>query len=149
MTPSRRHLLALGLAAPVAAALGGPAAATLPAMQAAMRAFTGGFAPTPGRVTVEIPLLVENGNSVPLEIRVDSPMTAADHVTEIAVFNERNPLPDVVRFTLTPDLGVARIQTRIRLNDSQTVHAIARMSDGSLWTGSARVIVTAPACVEE
>lgn len=144
---NRRAVLALGLAAPLVLRLA-PAGATPEAMQAAIDAFTGGIAPQPGRVTLDIPMLVENGNSVPLRVEVDSPMTAADFVREVAVFNERNPLPDVVRFRFSPRSGRAMAQTRIRLGESQSVHAVARMSDGSLWSASARVIVTAPACAE-
>lgn len=146
--PSRRTFLAMGLAGPLALRMA-PAGATPESMQAAIDDFTGGAAVTEGRVELKIPLLVENGNSVPLTVRVDSPMTEADHVTEVAVFNEVNPLPDTVRFRFTPMSGRAEAQTRIRLNGSQNVHAIARMSDGSLWRAMTDVIVTAPACREE
>jgi sulfur-oxidizing protein SoxY len=83
-----------------------------------------------------------------MTVAVESPMTPEDHVAEIAVFNELNPLPDVVRFRLTPASGLATVQTRIRLAGSQTIVAIARMSDGSLWRTATAVIVTAPACAE-
>jgi sulfur-oxidizing protein SoxY len=117
-------------------------------MQAALKDFTGGAPVTPERVTLKIPLLVENGNSVPLSVAVDSPMTAEDHVEEIAIFNEINPLPDTARFHLGPRSGLAAVETRIRLNGSQTVHAVARMKDGSFWSATTDVIVTAPACRE-
>ncbi|MBM3523993.1 MAG: sulfur oxidation protein SoxY, partial [Alphaproteobacteria bacterium] len=70
------------------------------------------------------------------------------HVTTIALFNERNPLPDVARFHLGPRAGQAWVSTRIRLGDTQTVVAVARMNDGSLWSAAAEVIVTLPACIE-
>ncbi len=147
MTLSRRSALVLGLGAPLLLVTR-PASASPETMAEAIRDFTGGAEPAEGRVTLEIPLLVENGNSVPMSITVDSSMTAEDHVAEIAVFNERNPLPDVVRFRPTPALGQAVFQTRIRLGDTQKITAIARMSDGSLWSAAMTVIVTAPACVE-
>jgi sulfur-oxidizing protein SoxY len=79
---------------------------------------------------------------------VDSPMTAADHVQEIVVFNERNPQRDVARFTLTPASGRAQVDTRIRLATSQQLVALARMSDGSQWVRYVDVIVTLAACIE-
>lgn len=126
-----------------------PAQATPEAMAAAIASFTGGAQLAEGFVTLTIPMLVENGNSVPVTVEVDSPMTAADHVTDIAVFNELNPYPDTVRFKLTPALGRAKVQTRIRLNETQPVHAVARLSDGTFWTARTNVIVTAPACRED
>lgn len=125
-----------------------PALATPEAMAAEIRSFTGGLDIREGRVVLDIPPLVENGNSVPVEVRVDSPMTPQDHVRTIAIFNERNPQPDVVRFHLTPRAGRALVSTRIRLGDSQTIVAIAQMSDGTFWRASADLIVTLPACVE-
>lgn len=145
---TRRRILVGGLAAPLALVLR-PASATPEAMREAIAAFTGGAPITEGRVTLEIPLLVENGNSVPLLVRVDSPMTEADHVAEVAIFNEVNPLPDTVRFRFTSQSGLAEAETRIRLNGTQSVHAIARMSDGTFWSAATDVIVTAPACEEE
>ena len=91
---------------------------------------------------------MENGNAVPTVVRVDSPMTEDDHVVEIALFNERNPLPDIARFHLGPGCGEAWVSTRIRLGDTQTVYALARMKDGSVWAASAELIVTLPACIE-
>ena len=146
---SRRRFLAAALGAPIALTLVGRAAhATPESMQAAIDAFTQGGTLTEGRVTLDIPKLVENGSTVPMSVSVDSPMTAEDHVEAIAVFNELNPQPDVVRFFLTPQMGQAAVETRIRLNGTQVVQAIARMSDGSLWSAATDVIVTAPACAE-
>ncbi|MDB5510481.1 MAG: SoxY-related arm protein [Hyphomicrobiales bacterium] len=125
-----------------------PARATPEAMQDVIRTFTGGAKVTEGRVKLDVTLLVENGNSVPLSVSVDSPMTAADHVVRIGVFNEKNPLPDVAIFNLTPRCGRATAATRIRLNDTQMITAIAQMKDGSFWSDTSEVIVTLPACVE-
>ena len=144
---TRRQALA-GAAGALSLALVRPARATPEKMQEAIKAFTGGAKVNEGRVTLDVTLLVENGNSVPLSVRVESPMTAADHVKRIGVFNEKNPLPDVAIFHLTPRCGRASAATRIRLGDSQLVVAVAEMSDGSFWTASSEVIVTLPACVE-
>jgi sulfur-oxidizing protein SoxY len=109
---------------------------------------TGAATVTQDRVTLDLPPLVENGNSVPLTVSVDSPMTAADHVKAIHVFVEKNPQPFVGSFHLGPRAGRAVVSTRIRLADSQTVVAICEMSDGSFWSGSADSVVTLAACTE-
>lgn len=144
---TRREVLAggVGLAAAVAV---GPARADLEETQAAIRDFTGAAEVRRGRVKIEIPVLVESGNSVPVSVQVDSPMTAADHVRKIAIFTEKNPLPNVARFHLGPRAGRANVSTRVRLADSQTVTAIAELSDGSFWSHTTDVIITLPACAE-
>ena len=144
---TRRRFLALGAAAPLILRLS-PAGATPETMQAAIDAFTGGAELVEGGVTLEIPLLVENGNAVPMTVSVESPMTEEDYVPEIAIFNEQNPLPEVVTFHFTPWSGKAEAQTRIRLSASQNVHAIARMLDGTYRHAVTDIIVTAPACRE-
>jgi sulfur-oxidizing protein SoxY len=101
-----------------------------------------------GRVTLEIPPLVENGNLVTMKVSVESPMTQADYVRAIHIVAEGNPLPNVVSFFLSPRAGRAAITTRIRLGDSQRVRAIAQMNDGSFWQGDAATLVTLAACTE-
>jgi sulfur-oxidizing protein SoxY len=144
---SRRGALALGAGA-LAITLVRPARATPEKMQAVIEAFTGGKPVQEGRVKLDITLLVENGNSVPFSVNVESPMTTGDHVKRIGVFNEKNPLPDVAIFNLTPRCGRAQVASRMRLNDTQMITAIAEMSDGSYWSATSEVIVTLPACVE-
>jgi sulfur-oxidizing protein SoxY len=125
-----------------------PAHATSSEMEAAIRGYADGKQVTRGKVKLEVPTLVENGNAVPITVTVDSPMTAAAHVTGIAVFNDRNPQRDVVRFTLTPRSGRAQVSTRIRLATSQQLVAVARLSDGTYWSDAVDVLVTLAACLE-
>jgi sulfur-oxidizing protein SoxY len=127
----------------------GKGEATPAAMQEAVRKLTGGAPVRRGRVKLELPPLIDNGNTVPLTVRVDSPMTAADHVKSIHVFTEKNPQPNVIGVHLGPRAGRAGITTRARIADSQTVTAIAQLSDGSFWSDSVPVIVTLSACLEE
>ena len=117
-------------------------------MQAAIAKIVGEAKVHQGKVKLEIPPLVENGNTVPCTVSVESPMTAADHVKAIHVFNERNPQPNVISVHLGPRAGRADFATRIRLADTQNVVAIAEMSDGSFWSGSVEVVVTLGACLE-
>lgn len=119
-----------------------------PALRGALERFAQGAAVREGRVQVEVPEMVENGNAVPVTVTVDSPMSAADHVVAIALFTGRNPSPEVAEFRLGPRAGRARVATRIRLATSQKVVAAARLSDGSVWTRTTDVLVTLAACVE-
>ena len=102
-----------------------------------------------GKVKLDIPPLVENGNTVPMTVSVTSPMTADDYVRSIHVFNEKNPQPYIGNFYLGPAAGRAQVSTRIRLADSQRVVAIAQLSDGSFWSASVDVVVTLAACTED
>jgi len=154
--PTRRRFLAgaataaaTGIASPQFLLLTTrPAAATPDSMRQAIKNVVGEARLQKGRVKLDIPALVESGNVVSLAVSVESPMTASDHVKAIHVFNERNPQPNVVGMRLGPRAGRATVSTRIRLADSQTVTAIAELSDGSFWSDSMQVIVTLPACLE-
>jgi sulfur-oxidizing protein SoxY len=126
-----------------------PAAATPAMMADAIRGFVGEAPVNKGKVKLDLPPLVENGNSVPCTVSVQSPMTATDYVKAIHVFNEKNPQPYVIGVTLGPRAGRATFSTRIRLADSQTVTAIAELSDGSFWSDQVDVIVTLAACIED
>jgi sulfur-oxidizing protein SoxY len=126
-----------------------PAEATPEMMATAVRAVTGGAAVQTGKVKLDIPPLVENGNSVPMTVSVASPMTSGDYVKSIHVFNEKNPQPNLGNFYLNARSGRAQISTRVRLADSQKITAIAKLSDGSFWSTTADVVVTLAACTEE
>ena len=145
--PNRRELIA-GAAGMASLPVTRPACATDETMRAAIRDFVGEAQVRSGRIKLDLPPLVENGNAVPLMVSVESPMTAEDHVKAIAVFNQKNPQPNVAIFHLGSRSGRAAVSTRIRLADSQTVTAIAQMNDGSFWSDSVDVVVTLAACVE-
>jgi sulfur-oxidizing protein SoxY len=149
---TRRDILAIGAGLSAGTLLSvraiRPATAAPADMEAAIRAFAGEARLRPGRVKLDLPPLVENGNAVPLTVSVDSPMTATDHVKTIAVFNEKNPQPNVAVFHLGPRSGKASVSTRVRLADTQKVIAIAELSDGSMWSDTVEVVVTLAACVE-
>ncbi len=151
--PNRRDLLidAARLAAGAGLLLTvapSPARATPESMLAAMKKVMGEASLRQGRVKLELPPLIENGNSVSMNVAVDSPMTAEDYVKAIHVFNEKNPQPNVISVHIGPRAGRAAISTRIRLADSQRVIAVAEMSDGTFWSDEMDVIVTLAACLE-
>jgi sulfur-oxidizing protein SoxY len=146
---TRRQFLKLTGGAAVAVVTLRPAEAT-PAMQASsIRQVVGDAVVRTGKVKIEVPPLVENGNTVPMTVSVDNPMTPDNHVKSIHVFNEKNPQPNVGNFYLGPNAGRAQVSTRIRLADSQKITAIAKLSDGSFWSVSVDIIVTLAACTEE
>jgi sulfur-oxidizing protein SoxY len=150
---SRRHFLMhsghLATGAVVVTLVPRRGRASPQAVQELVRDIVGEATIRTGRVRLDIPALVENGNVVPLTVAVESPMTEADHVKKIHVINEKNPQPHVISVTLGPRAGRASLSTRIKLADSQQVLAVAEMSDGSFWTGATDVIVTLAACVED
>jgi len=150
---SRRQLLQLAGTLAGASALPlvtiRPTQATPAMLTSAIRNLVGEGHLQVGKVRLDIPPLVENGNTVPMTVSVDHPMTPENYVRSIHVFNEKNPQPNIANFHLTPQAGRAQVATRIRLADSQKVVAIAKLSDGSFWSVSVDIIVTLAACTEE
>jgi sulfur-oxidizing protein SoxY len=149
VTVQRRAFLAGTVASPLVSLVPFAAQATPEALAAAIREVTGGASLREGKVTLDVPPLVENGNTVPLTVKVESPMTADDHVKAIHVFNEKNPQPHVFNAWLSPANGRAVVATRIKLADAQKVVAVVETSKGEFWTAHAEVIVTIAACIED
>ena len=132
-----------------AAMLVRPASATPASMLAAIRTVVGSAPAKPGKVTLDIPPLVENGSTVAVSVAVESPMTSTDYVKAIHIFTEKNPQPNVISVHLGPRAGRATIATRMRLVDTQKVVAIAELSDGSFWSDTVEVVITLGACLED
>lgn len=153
MPTTRRQFLNLAGSVTVAGTLPivtlRPLEATPAMLTAAIRNVVGEAPVRSGKVKLDIPPLVENGNTVPLTVSVASPMTADDYVKSIHVFNEKNPQPNIGSFHLGPSSGRAQISTRIRLADTQKVVAIARLSDDTFWQVTTEIVVTLAACTEE
>ncbi|CAN5481806.1 SoxY-related AACIE arm protein [soil metagenome] len=147
MNSFRRRLFLAGSAA--VTLLPFAADATPEELAAAIKQVTGGAELRIGKVTIEVPPIVENGNTVPMSVSVESSMTADEYVKVIHVFNEKNPQPHVFSAWLSPGNGKAVVGTRIKLADTQKIVAIAETSKGAFWTASAEVIVTIAACIEE
>ena len=147
---TRRNFLQLAGCAAIAGAapvvMLRPVDATPAMLSSAIRNVVGEAPVRTGKVKLDIPPLVENGNVVPMTVSVAGAMAADDHVRSIHVFNEKNPQPNIGNFYLGPYAGRAQVSTRIRLADSQKVVAIAHLSDGSFWSASADIVVTLAAC---
>ena len=110
---------------------------------------TGGRTPEKGGVEIELPQIAENGNSVPMSVRVASPMTLADHVDAIHIIAERNPRPLVATFHLGPYSGRGEISTRVRLAGTQTVRVLVALNDNRFRIAEMSVLVTSAACLDE
>jgi len=149
--PGRRRFFSVlaGLAtAPLLRGRTSHAATTIDALAPLVNKITGGAPLTEARVRLDVPRLADNGNSVPLTVRVESPMSAADHVRAITLLSEKNPRPVIATFHLGPRAGRAEVVTRVRLNGTQRLLAVAQLSDGSYWSGTAEVEVTESACLD-
>jgi sulfur-oxidizing protein SoxY len=144
---NRRQTLAVATGAVAAAAFGGigPARAANDSADLIAK-FTGGKTATPGRVKIDVPEIAENGNTVPMTVSVESPMTAQSHVTDVLVVTDGNPRGGVATFHFSPASGAAEANTRIRLASTQNVIAVAKMNDGSFFTASKQVKVTIGGC---
>src|SRR3954467_9570140 len=148
VTITRRDLMKAGGAVALGAGLPMQASA-LGQMETAIRNVIGEAEVRKGRVLLDLPPLVENGNTVPMTVSVDSPMTKDNYVKAIHVFNEKNPQANVISAQLSPRSGKAVISTRIRLAGTQKLTAIAELSDGTYWSDTADVVVTLAACLED
>lgn len=143
---SRREILALSAGGVALTLAGGAANATPQEAAEAIAKFTGGKTAEAGKISIDLPEIAENGNTVPLTIALDSPMTADDHVSDILVVAEANPRPAVVTFHLTPMSGRAEVATRIRLAATENVTVVARTSKGRFITAQKQVKVTVGGC---
>ena len=144
---NRRGLIQSGLSLTAVTLLPTPAMAASEEMHAAIKTMFGQMKLETKHVSLSIPPIAENGFSVPLEVNVDSPMLETDYIKRIAIFSERNPVPLIAAFDFTPQSGRAFISTRVRLGGTQTITAIAQNSDGHLYAGHAKAVVTLAACV--
>ena len=150
MTPifNRRQTLALGTGAIGVAMLGASSGPVLAKNDAdeAIKKFTGGKAPVQGKVKLDLPEIAENGNTVPMTVTVESPMTEQSHVTDVMIVANENPRSGVVTFHFSPASGVAEANTRIRLATTQNIIAVAKMNDCSFVMASKQVKVTIGGC---
>ena len=144
----RRRFLAFSLAAIPFSGTAQPNA-HISTIDPLVRSFTSGRDVLPGKVTLVLPKIADNGNSVPITVKVDSPMTPADHVRSVHLISEKNPVRDMASFYFGPHLARAEFTTRLRLNGSQRVVAIAGLSDGSFWSDMVQIEVREAACTED
>ena len=144
---TRRQLLAISAATASGLALWPNfASGKAEEAMAALEKFTGGKAAAEGKIKLTMPEIAENGNTVPLSIEVDSPMTADNYVKRVVIVSEGNPRPEVATFHFSPKSGVAKASTRMRLAKTQNVVAVAEMSDGSFHMVKSQVKVTIGGC---
>ena len=145
---NRRRILGAGAGALATAAFGASVSPAIAANDSAdlIKKFTGGKAPSEGKVKLDLPEIAENGNTVPMTVSVESPMTEQSYVTDVLIVGDGNPNGGMATFHFTPASGVAEANTRIRLAATQSITAVARMNDGSFYTASKQVKVTIGGC---
>jgi sulfur-oxidizing protein SoxY len=143
---NRRQTLALGAGAVSAAMIGLSPALAKNDSDEAIKKFTGGKTPVQGKVKLDLPEIAENGNTVPMTVTVESPMTEQSHVTDVLIVADENPRSGIATFHFSPASGVAEANTRIRLAATQDVIAVAKMNDGSFFIASKQVKVTIGGC---
>jgi sulfur-oxidizing protein SoxY len=145
---SRRQAIALGAGGAALSIVGFSPAAFAAAKDAAdeIAKFTGGKTAEKGKITIELPEIAENGNTVPLSVAVDAPMDAGNYVSEILVVSEGNPRPGVATFHFTAMSGKAQASTRIRLATTQNIIVVAKTSGGQFYTDQKLVKVTIGGC---
>jgi sulfur-oxidizing protein SoxY len=141
---NRRDALKLGGVA-IAALAVAPAQAR-PEAEALVKEFASGKAVQEAGLVLDIPELSENANAVPVGIRIDDKFSEGRYCEEILLIAENNPRPMACRFRFSSQTGMANIVTRIRLAESQTVIALARMSDGAILAQRTTVTVTVGGC---
>ncbi|MCK5745838.1 MAG: thiosulfate oxidation carrier protein SoxY, partial [Oricola sp.] len=124
----------------------GPAAASAEDAMAKVMEFAGGSEPAIGTITLDAPEIAENGNTVPISVSVESPMTDGDYVESVAIFADGNPSPEVITFNFTPMSGEASATTRMRLAKTQNVIAVAKTSTGQVFMDKKEVKVTIGGC---
>ena len=143
---SRRDVLVLGMGTAAVLADPGRARATPGEAEAEIAKFTGGKRAAPGRIAIDLPEIAENGNAIQLSVAVESPMTPADHITDVLVVADGNPNPRIAAFRFTPMSGRAEAATRIRLAATENVIVVARTGDGRFYTARKEVKVTIGGC---
>jgi sulfur-oxidizing protein SoxY len=143
---TRRNALLLGAGLTLTLVAADPLMATPDEAAAEINKFTAGKATEAGKISIDLPEIAENGNTVPLSIKVDSAMKADDYVSEIRVIADGNPFPGIVKFHLTPMAGRAEVATRIRLNSTENVIVLAKTSTGKLYMDRRMVKVTVGGC---
>jgi sulfur-oxidizing protein SoxY len=144
----RREMLTLASGGAAALVILGqsPALATPAEAAAEIAKFTNGKAAEQGKIDVELPEIAENGSTIPLLIKVDSPMTADDYVSEVLVVADGNPRPRVITFHFTAMSGHALAATRIRLASTENVTVVAKTGDGRFFSAQKQVKVTIGGC---
>lgn len=149
MNITRRQTLMLSAGAAAAfAAAGLPTFAHASADEAAalIAEFIGGAEAQAGRIVLTAPESADNGNSVAIMVEIESAMSGSDLVESVLIVADGNPRPHVAKFHFTELSGVAFASTRVRLAQSQTVTAVAKMADGSFFIDRREIQVLVGGC---
>lgn len=97
------------------------------------------------QINIIAPPIAEHGDVVPVSIQQVMLGKNADHVKEIWLFNG-DTKNQIAHYKLTPSSTAAGLATRIKMRNSGTLYAVARLSDGHLVSGQTNVKVTIGGC---
>jgi sulfur-oxidizing protein SoxY len=149
MIVDRRTVFEFGASALAAGVFGGRAHAQSAAWEriGAVRTIVGDAKPVIGKLMLDLPALSEDGSSVALTVRAESPMRTEDYVRFIHLFASRNPSPEIAVFEFTPRAGLAQVGTRVRLNESQAVITIAHTNKGEVHVAEREIRITTSGCL--
>lgn len=107
----------------------------------------GDTTPATEGLVLDLPHVSEDGAAVPLSVSFEGSLADDDHLAEIHLFATGNPYPEIASFQLTPQAGMPEISTRVRLNESQQVIAIARSHQGETFATARDVRITVSGCL--
>ncbi|MCQ9616146.1 sulfur oxidation protein SoxY [Paenalcaligenes niemegkensis] len=108
--------------------------------------FLQGTQPLEQDLKLDMPVLGDNPAAVPVKAIVELPITPDSYCEELIILAEGNPRPLACRFKFTPLTGRAEVAVRLRLIETQTVSALARMNDGRVLMARQHITVTAGGC---
>lgn len=98
-------------------------------------------------VKIDLPLVSEDGSSVPLSLVADKPLGDGVFIQHLDIFAPANPTPEIASFDLGPELSPLNMALRVRLSESQTVVVVARTNDGRAFVSERAIRITTSGCI--
>lgn len=105
-------------------------------------AITAASAAAPGLVQLIVPLRAAYGASVPVKVVSHQPQTPARHVRRMTLLVDKNPSPVAAQLQITPAMGQANLETRLRVDEYSHVRVVTEWSNGELHMDSRYVKVS-------
>ncbi len=96
-------------------------------------------------IRLDMATRAEDASVVPIILRTIAPQKPDRYIKKMWLVIDNNPSPIGVVFNLTPDSGRADIETRVRVENSTFVRAVAEMNDGTLFM-DVKTIAAAGGC---
>src|SRR5262252_2496928 len=97
------------------------------------------------RVQLNVPLRAAYGASVPVKIVSQQPQRPDLYVKRMVLLVDKNPSPVAAVIELTPEVGQADFETRLRVDEYSHVRVVSELSNGELHMDS-RYVKTSGGC---